>query len=85
MYKQGIITYAKEELKKRNFITKLNLHKGTLGIAIEIEVTFNDGNLKGYFTGSKMLIRTKNNFICIITQGIPTPIRELYTKTKEEL
>ena len=85
MYKQGIINYAEEELKKRNFITKVNIHKGALGQVIEIEVNFKDNNLKGYFTGSKMLIRTKNNFTTTITQGIPTTIRSLYTKTKEKL
>ena len=85
MYKQGVIDYAREELKKKHFTTKAHIHKGAVGLTIEIEVNFKDNNLKGYFTGSKMLLRTKNNFTTIITQGIPTSIRELYTKTKEEL
>jgi len=85
MYKQGIIEYVEKELSKKHYITNVNIHKGALGQAVEIEVNFKNNKLKGYFTGSKMLIRTKNNFTCIITQGIPNTIRNLYTKTKEAL
>ena len=85
MYKQGVIKYAEKELRKKHYITNINIHKGALGQAIEIKINFKNNKLKGYFTGSKMLLRTKNNFTTTITQGIPTTIKNLYTKTKEEL
>jgi len=85
MYKEGIIKYAKEMLKHDKYTYIIKQHQGVIGIEIEIEILFKNNNLKGYFTGSKMLIKTKNNFTTVFTQGIPTKIKEIYTKTKEGL